>query len=67
MDKIISALQLIPEYKRLLDALRQGQSAAVTGCGQINRSHMIAGIRQAVNVPVVVICQDDMAAKRMQS
>ena len=67
MDKLLSALQTIPEYRTLVEASRLGQASAVTGIGQINRSHLIAGLRRDTNRPVVVICQDDMAAKRLQS
>ena len=67
MDKLLSALQTIPEYKTLVEASRLGQASAVTGIGQINRSHLIAGLRRDTDRPVVVICQDDMAAKRLQS
>ena len=66
MEKLLSALNTIPEYAALLKALRAGQSAAITGIGQINRSHMIAGLYREVDVPIVVICQDDIAAKRLQ-
>ena len=34
--------------------------------GQNNRSHIIAGLRTDTDRPMVVICQDDMAAKRLQ-
>ena len=66
MDKLLSVLNTIPEYVSLTEAIGQGKSAAITGIGQINRSHMIAGICQSCQQPVVVICQDDMAAKRLQ-
>lgn len=66
MEKLLSILKAIPEYAALLDALSAGQSAAVTGIGQINRSHLIAGLRRHLDVPIVVICQDDMSAKRLQ-
>ena len=67
MEKLLSVLKTIPEYKTLLEALQAKQPAAVTGIGLINRSHLIAGVIQDVKRPVVVICQDDMAAKRLQS
>ena len=66
MDKLLSILKNIPEYRTLLDTLDKGKSAAITGIGQINRSHMIAGLRQEIQNPIVLICQDDMAAKRLQ-
>ena len=66
MEQLISVLNKIPEYSALLNALKQGQTAAVTGVGQINRSHLIAGLKAQFSRPLVLICQDDMAAKRLQ-
>ena len=66
MEKLLSFLHNIPEYRTLLDCVKDGQSAAITGIGQINRSHLIAGLRQDTSRPIVVVCQDDMAAKRLQ-
>jgi len=66
MEKLLSALKQIPEYNLLLESVSRGESAAVTGIGQINRSHLIAALFQDTQVPIVVICQDDMAARRLQ-
>ena len=66
MEKLLSVLRSMPEYAALLDSIIVGESAAVTGIGQINRSHLIAGLRAHTSRPIVVICQDDMAAKRLQ-
>ena len=66
MEQLLLTLKSIPEFNTLLESVEHGESAAVTGIGQINRSHMIAGLRQEIRRPIVVICQDDMAAKRLQ-
>ena len=66
MEKILSALKTIPEYKLMLSAVAEEKSAALTGIGLINRSHMIAGLHHDVHRPVIVICQDDAGAKRLQ-
>ena len=66
MEKLLSTLKSIPEYASLLDSLSRGESAAITGIGQINRSHMIAGLTQHTPSPIVIICQDDIAAHRLQ-
>ena len=66
METLLSALKTIPEYNALLDSLSRRESAAVTGIGQISRSHMIAGLRKDISAPLVVICQDDMAARKLQ-
>ena len=67
MQQLIDLLKTMPEYAAMVQTLKQSQSVAVTGIGQINRSHMIAGLHQHTQRPIVVICQDDLAAKRMQA
>ena len=66
MEKLLSFLKTIPEYNMLLTALQNKESAAVTGIGQINRSHLLAGLRCHTSQPIVLLCQDDIAAKRLQ-
>ena len=66
MKTLLSVLRTIPEYQGLLDCLSRGETAAITGIGQINRSHMIAGLRQDTSAPMVIICQDDLAARKLQ-
>ncbi len=66
MDKLLSFLNTVPEYRILLDCVEAGEAAAITGIGQINRSHMIAALHTEAQGPMVLICQDDMAAKRLQ-
>ena len=66
MNLLLSLLNTIPEYRTLTNALRENQSAAITGIGQINRSHIIAGLHRDIGRPLVLVCQDDMAAKRLQ-
>ena len=65
MEKLLQILQTMPEYAAAVDALSMGQNAAITGIGQINRSHIIAGLYAHTDAPLVVICQDDLAAKRL--
>ncbi|MBO5892064.1 MAG: transcription-repair coupling factor [Oscillospiraceae bacterium] len=66
MEMLLNSLKSIPEYAGLLEALSRHQAAAITGIGQINRSHMIAGLRQHQHAPLVILCQDDLAAKKLQ-
>ncbi len=66
MEKLLDFLNCIPEYRLLLDAAAKNQSAAVTGIGQINRSHLLAGLVRDTGRPLAVLVQDDMAAKRLQ-
>ncbi len=67
MKQLLCALKSIPEYTALLESVGKNRSAAITGIGQINRSHLIAGLRQNTGRSVVVLCQDDIAAKRLQA
>ena len=66
MEQLLNMLLSIPEYTALVQTLSQGQSAAVTGIGQINRSHLIAGLYRHGNRPLAILCQDDIAARRLQ-
>ena len=67
MEQLIDLLNTIPEYAALCKGLEDGKTAAISGIGQINRSHILAGLRRHSNRPMVAICQDDMAAKRLQA
>ena len=51
MDSLLSILKTIPEYALAVDALNRGESVAITGIGQINRSHMLAGLHRELNRP----------------
>ena len=66
MEQLLSLLKTIPEYRTLVDSLTEGKAAAITGIGQINRSHLIAGLTRDCHAPMVILCQDDMAARRLQ-
>ncbi|MBQ8834397.1 MAG: transcription-repair coupling factor [Oscillospiraceae bacterium] len=66
MEQLLSLLKTIPEYSAMVTALENRENVAVTGIGQINRSHMIAGLHRDCKRPLVVLCQDDMAARRLQ-
>ncbi len=65
MEALLKILKTIPVYNAALNTLLEGRNAAITGIGQINRSHIIAGLYTHTDVPMVVICQDDIAAKRL--
>ena len=66
MEQLLSLLKTIPEYSAALASLKNRESVAITGIGQINRSHMLAGLSRDLNRPLVLLCQDDMAARRLQ-
>ena len=66
MEKLITLLNTIPEYSSLLSSVNNNESAAITGIGQINRSHLIAGLSVTRERPIVIICADDSVASRLQ-
>ena len=66
MEQLLSLLKTIPEYPVMVNAIKNGKSVAITGIGQINRSHMLAGLYRTLGTPMVLLCQDDMAARRLQ-
>lgn len=66
MEKLLSFLKSIPEYTILLNGIRENESSAVTGIGQINRAHLISALRTDLEMPIVLLCQDDSIAKRLQ-
>ncbi len=66
MEKLIAALEQMEEFRLAAQTLEAGKSAAVTGVGQINRSHLIAALRRHFRQSICVICQDDIAARRLQ-
>ena len=43
MEQLLSMLKSIPDYNGILAAMADGMPAAVTGIGQLNRSHLLAG------------------------
>ena len=66
MEMLLSFLKTTPEYNDLLSGISKGDCCAITGIGQINRSHLIAALHKDLNVPLILICQDDTATKRLQ-
>ena len=66
MELLLKELNRIVEYRSVLDCIQNNHSCAVTGIGQVNRSHIIAGLYQNTDRPILLVCQDDTAAKRLQ-
>ncbi len=67
MELLLSALQALPEYDRLTECLRRKGVAGVSGAAQINRSHLIAALYRDTGRPGVIVCQDELAARRIQA
>ena len=66
MDLLLQALNELTEYRSVVKTLRAGQCAGVSGAAQINRSHLIAGLRRELAAPMLVLCQDELACRRTQ-
>ena len=66
MDVLLSALRGLSEYEKLLTAVAANRAAAVSGTGQVARGHWIAALYRHSDRPMVVVCQDDEAARRVQ-
>ena len=66
MHILLQALDRSPEYRQLLESISRGGVCAVSGLSQITRSHFIAALHASSGRPSVLICQDEMAASRLQ-
>lgn len=42
MQKLLDLLKTMPEYRTAVESLACGESVAITGIGQINRTHILA-------------------------
>ncbi len=67
MNLLLSCLREMPEYQALLAQVKAGQAAALTGAAQMGRSHILASLYAETGRPLVALCQDELAAKRLQS
>ena len=67
MELLLTMLRGLPEYRRLSACLEKNQAVGVSGAAQINRSHLIASLLHDSKRPAVVICQDELAARRTQA
>ncbi len=66
MEQILRLLDRLPDISGLYRALEKNQAVGVSGAAQINRSHLIASVCSKTRRPAVVLCQDDLAARRTQ-
>ena len=66
MELLLSALQQLPEYRALVARLEAGSVAALSGAGQLPRSHMLAALARDLHRPALILCADDQAAQRTQ-
>ena len=66
MNVLLQLLRGMPEFTQLREAADARQTVAVSGVSQIVRSHFIAALCAGTGRPALVICQDELAASRMQ-
>ncbi len=66
MNLLLSALSSLPEYETLRKAVDAGKVTALSGVGQLSRSHVIAALCRDCGRPALVVCQDDAAAQKVQ-
>ncbi len=66
MELLLKALEKLPDYGRMKTCIEKNQAVGVSGAAQINRSHLIASLLHDSKRSGVIICQDEMAARRTQ-
>ena len=66
MELLLSALAGLPEFSTLASLLTAGETAALSGVGQLPRSHFLAGLTRAVSRPALILCPDDQSAQKCQ-
>ena len=64
MELLLDILRQMPEYGHIRDTLGKGRCVGVSGVAQIARSHLIAALFRDLGRPMLVVCQDELAAKR---
>ena len=68
MELLSTLLRGLPEYPRLLEAARDGKSAAVYGVSPLHRAHLTASLLADLpDRPVCVVLRDEQAAKTFAS
>ncbi len=67
MEVLLQLLSRQPGYSTLLKTLERGENVGLSGAAQIVRSHMIASVYKDTGRPVVVVCQDDTAARKLKA
>jgi len=66
MNVLTSALNAVPEFQSLADALENGKSpVVVSGLSAVHRAHFAAALGETMKRPVVLLCADDAECKRL--
>ena len=64
---LLKALRALPEYNKICAVTEKRQVCAVSGVSQINRTHLIASLIADTERPAVIVCQDELAAQRIET
>ncbi|MBR4308010.1 MAG: transcription-repair coupling factor [Oscillospiraceae bacterium] len=65
MDLLLKILPESEEFRKLLTAVGKKKTVALSGVGQLPRSHMLATLHAHTGRPIVALCQDDTTAHRV--
>ncbi len=66
MERLLTALEQLPEFEQLLSAMEAGRCpAAVSGLAAVHRAHFAAAIHCKTGRPVVLVCADEAEADRL--
>ncbi|MBE6928279.1 MAG: transcription-repair coupling factor [Ruminococcaceae bacterium] len=66
MEQLLNILNQLPDVHKLLEAVEKNQVVGMSGVAQINRSHLIATTLNSLKRPALILCQDELAARRTQ-
>ena len=66
MNVLLQFLHKSQDYEQLLQAVDARQAVAVSGLSQIPRSHVLAALHEHSGRPLIAVCQDELAAARLQ-
>ncbi len=66
MEVLLSVLSQQSEYRTLLGQLQKNRVVGLSGAAQIVRSHLLASLYHDTKRPMVVVCQDDTTAHKVQ-
>ena len=67
MKPLLSVIRDLPEYQTLTQTLDRGYAVGVSGAAQLCRSHILSSLIDQAGGCAVVVCQDEIAAGRIQS
>ncbi len=67
MTKLVSTIKQSPEYRRLLDAARAGQTVSLYGLSPVHRAHFAAALQQDMDAPICFVCRDEQASRQLAS